>query len=130
MGHGPTPSLLAVVVAIAVLALTREAAAQAVSEGPPMPPPPRAAPPLVADGPPTATRPANRSLADLFPVGAVPQSLGRARTDRGSREGSPITPDGEHLIIRTLGLEDGPHRIHGWIQTSFTGNPANPANGT
>lgn len=53
----------------------------------------------------------------------------RGRTDRESREGAPITPENDTLLNRLLDLEDSPVRLYGWIQNSFTGNPARWADG-
>lgn len=73
--------------------------------------------------------PPGRQLAEVLreiPDGPVAT---RSRADRASREGSPIAAEDEHLINRWLGMEDSPVRIYGWIQNSFTGNPADPRNG-
>lgn len=72
---------------------------------------------------------ASRLLLDLYPSDSGVPSIGQGRTNQSSREGSPLLPDGEHLINRLLGIEQSPLRIYGWIQNSFTGNPSNPADG-
>ena len=111
---------LPVSVALALLTLVGTAAAQGVPVDRSGIGTPRAAERLEAPG---------RQLGDLLQEASDLPVATRSRTDRTSREGSPITPDGEHLINRWLGLERSPVRIYGWIQNSYTGNPAAPANG-
>ncbi|WP_152053223.1 outer membrane beta-barrel protein [Tautonia marina] len=73
--------------------------------------------------------PVERTLDDLISDVIIFQGSSRGRGDRDSREGSPLDPTSDLPVNRLLGLERSRVRIHGWIQNSFTGNPASPANG-
>jgi len=117
----PTATL---VVAVAAAILGRPSVAQDATPEAPNPAPSSAPSSPARRAGAAGTQPAAAPLGES----AAPAAT-RARTDRASREGSPITPEGEHLLNRWLGLEDSPVRIYGWIQNSFTGNPAGPANG-
>ncbi|MCA1684551.1 MAG: hypothetical protein LC745_00915 [Planctomycetia bacterium] len=66
--------------------------------------------------------------------------LGRSRAQRrgegGGRTLSEEEEDAEageefksDLLVRAFGLEDTPYNVFGWLQGSFTGNPARPRNG-
>lgn len=112
--------IVTVAVAVATPHLGREAAAQVITPG---------AMDVAPASPAASDERATLRLGDLLADDLGLPALDRARTERASREGSPITPNGEHLINRWLGLERSPVRVYGWIQNSVTGNPARPADG-
>jgi hypothetical protein len=66
--------------------------------------------------------------------------LGRSRAQRRGEGGGPTRSEEEEdeyygeefksdLLVKLLGLEDSPYNLFGWIQGSYTGNPARPRNG-
>jgi hypothetical protein len=71
-----------------------------------------------------------RAFDELMGVATLfGDELARGRMSRISREGVTTRAESTELFNRLLGLDESPVRIHGWIQNSFTGNPAGPANG-
>jgi hypothetical protein len=68
-------------------------------------------------------------------------NLDRSRAGRRGGGGGPTDEEEEEdeaddeenfksdLLVRALGLEDSPYGAFGWLQASFTGNPAHPRSG-
>lgn len=92
--------------------------------------------------PPAPTAPGmGESAAPSGPFGAVPPSnttdLSLPAAEREFTGGEPTEaaaegeaaeePDETKWLMRTLGLEDSPFQVYGWIQNSFTGNPSFPS---
>jgi hypothetical protein len=82
-------------------------------------PPPVVAPNFVAPGPGGAAADIALPAAENPAGGAAPTEAIAADEAADGEEGT--------LLMRLLGAEDSPVQIYGWIQNSYTGNPAQPS---